>query len=357
MKRKNHKISVIIPVYNGGEKFRSCLKNLLASQPSPEEIIVVFDGGTAGEPELKAEGHNIRFFSLPPPAQGPAKARNIGAGFATGDILFFVDADVTVHRDSIGMVRNFFKENKDVEAVIGSYDDAPLEANFLSQYKNLFHHYIHQNARSEASTFWGACGAIRRDVFFSTGGFDERFTRSCIEDIEYGYRLKKHGYGIRLLKELQVKHLKEWRFRNLLFSDVFDRAIPWTRLLVQEGEIRPDLNLRVSDRFSCALVFGVLFSAPLAFIWGWALVALSLFLTFLLILNRDLYFYLMRCRGPVFALKSSFFHWFYLFYSGLAFMVGRILCLFESPKGIHEGIFPGKVHKQWRAIEKEEYVE
>jgi hypothetical protein len=49
--------------------------------------------------------------------------------------------------------------------LIGSYDDAPGANNFLSQYKNLFHHYTHQTGSEEASTFWGACGAIRRDVF------------------------------------------------------------------------------------------------------------------------------------------------------------------------------------------------
>jgi hypothetical protein len=58
----------------------------------------------------------------------------------------------------------------DLVALFGSYDDAPAATNFLSQYKNLLHHYMHQTAREEASTFWGACGAIRREVSLAVGG-------------------------------------------------------------------------------------------------------------------------------------------------------------------------------------------
>lgn len=34
-------ISVIIPVYNGGENFRFCLDSLVRAVPQPAEIIVV----------------------------------------------------------------------------------------------------------------------------------------------------------------------------------------------------------------------------------------------------------------------------------------------------------------------------
>ena len=64
--------------------------------------------------------------------------------------------------------------------------------------------------REKASTFWGACGAIRRDVFIQMSGFDERYWTPWGEHIELGSRLVQHGYTIRLHKELQVKHLKRW---------------------------------------------------------------------------------------------------------------------------------------------------
>ena len=116
-----------------------------------------------------------------PKSGGPAKARNIGAKAATGNIILFIDADVELHPTTVLRVIAVFQDRPEVAAIIGSYDDAPGATNFLSQYKNLFHHYTHQAAKEEASTFWGACGAIRRDVFLSLEGFDESYRRPCIE--------------------------------------------------------------------------------------------------------------------------------------------------------------------------------
>ena len=323
------KISVIVPVHNGGEKFRRCISSLQAARPQPHEVIVAVDGDTDGSGSMACE-MGIKVVSTGPLPLGPAGARNEGAKAAIGDILFFVDADVEIHGDCIGMVRLFFQENPEVSAVIGSYDDAPFENNFLSQYKNLFQHYTHQKAHIEAATFWGACGAVRREAFFAVGGFDERFTRPCIEDIEVGYRLKKSGHRIRLLKNLQVKHLKRWHFGGLLKSDIFDRAIPWTRLILQQPKIPSDLNLKITDRISCAAVFGLIFTIPFAFINGWALGSAGFFLILILILNGNLYLYFLRLRGGVFTMKSMLFHGFYLFYSGLAFMFGKMMCHFKK---------------------------
>jgi GT2 family glycosyltransferase len=142
-------------------------------------------------------------------------------------------------------------------ALFGSYDDAPAATNFLSQYKNLFHHYVHQIANEEASTFWGACGAIRREVFLKLGGFDESYHQPCIEDIELGYRLKRAGYRIRLLKTLQVKHLKHWGVKSLLKTDFFQRALPWTELILRDRRLVNDLNLKTSSRVSVASIYGL----------------------------------------------------------------------------------------------------
>jgi GT2 family glycosyltransferase len=145
-----------------------------------------------------------------PQAGGPAKARNLGAQASHGDILFFMDADVTLAPDTLEQVLAAFDTQPQIAALIGSYDDAPGAPNFLSQYKNLFHHYTHQRGCEEASTFWGACGAVRREVFSAVGGFDEAYRYPSIEDIELGYRLKRAGHSIHLCKQVQVKHLKRW---------------------------------------------------------------------------------------------------------------------------------------------------
>ena len=313
-------ISVIIPVHNGGENFRRCLSSLAKAVPLPSEIIVVADGDTDGSWHL-AEGFGAQVLRLPSPG-GPARARNQGARMAWGDILFFVDADVAVCPDVIGQVAAAFRREPDLVAVFGSYDDAPAATNFLSQYKNLFHHYVHQTACEEASTFWGACGAIRREVFLALGGFDERYLQPSIEDIELGYRLKQAGHRIRLCKALQVQHLKRWSVVSLLKSDFFQRALPWTELILRDRRFIKDLNLRLASRVSVMLTYGLLCALVGSWRWPSSLVFAGALILSLLTLNVPLYRFFWSKRGLRFAVQTVPWHWLYYFYSGLAFAIG-----------------------------------
>lgn len=317
-------ISIIVPVYNGGEAFRSCLEAIKAADPPADEVIVVADGDTDGSGAL-AEHSGAKVIRLPS-SRGPAVARNIGAASAGGDILVFVDADVTIPPGFVGKVIDAFRERPDISAVIGSYDDAPAVPDFFSQYKNLFHHYTHQHAREEASTFWGACGAVRREAFFSIGGFNEGYRNPSIEDIEVGYRLRKAGHGIRLLKDLQVKHLKRWSMLSLLKTDFFHRAIPWSELILREGKFLNDLNVTVSNRLSVIMVY-LLVAAVLAmpFVSGLSPFALLLVST-LLAVNFDLYRFFTARHGLWFCARAVLCHWLYFFYSGMAFLIGFVNC-------------------------------
>ncbi len=320
---KSHSVSVIVPVYQGGAAFRRCLQCLCTLEPAPHEIIVVEDGSRDGSGLLATEW-GARVISVPQ-NEGPASARNRGAAIATGEILYFVDADVEVPTHAIAQVMDSFHAQPDLAALIGSYDDTPAAPNFLSQYKNLLHHYTHQTACEKASTFWGACGAIRRDVFNSLGGFNVGW-RNRVEDIELGYRLNQAGFAIQLNKTLQVKHLKQWTAISLVQADVFFRAIPWTLLIFRERKLQNDLNLRHSSRASVLLVYALVLSC-LAIPW-WPLsatlaaigVALALFLV-----NLAFYRFLWCKRGGIFAAQSVFWHWLYYFYGGLAFGVGAFL--------------------------------
>ena len=328
-------ISVIIPVYNGGPNFRKCLVSVKALLPSPLEVIVVGDGDTDGSSQLAQEFgvHVLRSSSR----GGPARARNLGAGQARGEILFFVDADVTLPSDAIGQVARVFQREPDLAALFGSYDDDPGETNFLSQYRNLLHHYVHQHGREDASTFWGACGAIRREVFLAMGGFDETYVKPCMEDIELGYRLKRAGYLIRLCKSLQVKHWKRWELGSMLKADLFQRALPWTDLILRDRNFINDLNTGMSGRASVLLTFGLL--CPLA-VSPWhppALVVAGVMALALLILNAPLYLFFLRKRGVRFVLQVIPWHWLYFFYSGVGFSIGLARHLFRRDPSVWSG--------------------
>ncbi|MBE9212595.1 glycosyltransferase family 2 protein [Plectonema cf. radiosum LEGE 06105] len=313
-------ISVIIPVHNGGDSFRLCLSSLKESTIYPDEIIVVSDADTDGS-WLVAEEFGAKVIRMAVNA-GPAKARNLGASVATGDILYFVDADVVISQDAISQVKKAFENESDLAALIGSYDDEPGASNFLSQYKNLFHHYTHQIASQEAFTFWGACGAIRREIFLSLSGFNESYRRPSIEDIELGYRIRRGGYKIKLVKDLQVKHLKRWGVVSLLKAEIFYRALPWTELILRQRQLDNDLNLGVSSRLSVVLIYAILATLVAAWWWSGFLAVTALLSLIMLWLNFAVYRFFHDKRGLGFALRVIPWHWFYYIYGGLAFAVG-----------------------------------
>lgn len=315
-------ISIVIPVHNGGEKFRQCLESASRLQPPPLEIVVVADGDTDGSADV-ARQFNTRVIRLPHRG-GPARARNEGAARAQGEIVLFIDADVAVPLDLLRRVVEGFNAAPRTAAVIGSYDCEPAAKGLISQYKNLLHHHVHQQSHEEAATFWGACGAIRREVFFAMGGFDERYRRPCVEDIDLGYRLRAAHYVIRLHKTLQVKHLKRWTFLSLLRSDLFDRALPWTELIVRYRLFRNDLNLRHSDRLSVAAMYALLLATPLVAWSPFLLVVPGSLVLLLLALNIRLYRFLIARRGIAFGLAAVPLHWLSFIYSGMAFVVGAV---------------------------------
>ncbi|MGA7408989.1 MAG: glycosyltransferase family 2 protein [Bryobacteraceae bacterium] len=315
-------VSVVIPVFNDFENLRHCLDALRHSSVQDFELIVVDDGSVDDSARIATEAGAVVLRSER--QMGPAAARNLGARSATAPLLFFLDADVCVHRDTLGHAVNELIAQPEVAAVIGSYDDSPSEERFISQYKNLFHRFVHQTARREAGTFWTGCGAIRRDVFMVMGGFDTSFKRPSIEDIELGVRMVRAGYKIVLCPEMQVQHRKRWTLLGLIRTDLVDRAIPWTKLILKSQRMPDDLNLKQSQRVSagltCALI-PVLVSAAVLRSLGAVAIAVGMLLA-VMALNRDLYRFFAGERGLWFAIRAIPMHLLYYLYSVLGFVIG-----------------------------------
>ena len=312
-------LSIVVPAYQSARELGECLVALQADAPSEAELIVVDDAST-DETEDVARGAGARVLRLER-NQGPAAARNHGAGRAEGALLLFVDADVVVASGAVARVTRAFAHDAGLAAVFGSYDDRPRAPGLVSRYRNLLHHFVHQQGREEASTFWAGLGAVRRDVFLAAGGFDAaRFPRPSIEDIELGYRLRAAGHRIRLDRELQGTHLKRWTFGAMLHTDVTRRALPWARLILETGHAPGDLNLRGAQRVSgalAALALVTVAAMPLRPALG--LLALPA-LGGIALVNRRFYG-LLRRRGGAALLAAGFpLHVLYFVYSGATFV-------------------------------------
>jgi len=323
------KLSVIVPVHNGGLHLSRCLEGLAASVFDGFEVIVVDDCSTDNTRQI-VERFGARYLRTPGPI-GPGGARNLGVRHAAGDIVVFVDADVVVPHDGLRLIAEEFDRGPQLAALFGSYDTTPAWKDFLSQYKNLMHHYVHQRSNERAVTFWAGCGAMRRSVFEEFGGFNvEKYREPSIEDIELGLRLTRAGRKIQLEKRIQVKHLKRWTLRGLLRADIFRRAVPWTKLILETRNLPRDLNLTYAAQVSSLLIGFLLVLFPLLF---WSIAdgmerlsarmagAVVAVLATLVALNWDVYAFFRRQRGLRFALGAVLAHWFYYLYSGVVFVV------------------------------------
>lgn len=321
-------LSVVIPARNDPENLETCLTALRRSTFGDYEILVVDDASQDATPDI-ARRHGVRLLRQVK-RTGPAAARNRGAEAASHPWLFFLDADIAVRPDTLGRVAERIAEDPSRVAFFGSYDAEPSAPNFVSQYRNLLHHYVHQVGNQEATTFWSGCGAVRRSVFLGLGGFDAGYGSASIEDIELGSRLRRAGHRIELVKELQVSHLKRWTLGSMVRADIARRGIPWTLLILRQGKIPNDLNLRHGQRVS-VLLTGALIG--LLALGGWLddtaraavwLAGLGCLVAIVLI-NLPLFRFLGRVRNPQFAVAAVPLHLTYFLSAGIAFGVGSVM--------------------------------
>lgn len=316
-------ISVIMPAYNAARLLPRVLPPLLKMLKDGElaEVLVVDDNSTDNTAALAAEmGATVL---VTPSNGGPGLARNLAAKTAVGEILWFVDSDVVVWPGGPEQIKSAFTDAT-VGAAFGSYDSAP-EGSWFSRYKNLLHRYHHQRAR-EASTFWAGCGAVRASTFAEVGGFDTGTYRvPSIEDIELGYRITALGQRIRVIPDWQGKHLKVWSMRNAIFTDIFRRALPWSRLMIAREGLTDELNAGMAERARAAIagLFWLSLLGAIVGLTGWlAWLAIAVLA---LVANWRLAAFFNAHGGPVFALASMLYHQLYYVYSAVAYS----WCLFE----------------------------
>ncbi len=333
-------LSVVVPVYNSSADLRRCLEGLAASSYKDFDVLVVDDGSTEPIEPIVIE-HGFTYMRIDGPS-GPAQARNRGVAVVGGQYVVFIDADVVVHDDTLARFAEALAGDDSIDAVIGTYDDDPADPGFISQYKNIFHHFVHQEAHGDVSSFWSGCGAMRRELFLKFGGFDEvRYRRPAIEDIELGTWLTAAGHRIVLDSRVKCKHLKRWTFKNLLKTDIFDRAIPWTKLTLRARDLPNSLNVSNAQRLYVALAFVSLFFA-LGTLWmpllGWVSLGILCLICFL---NIRFYRYFAARRGWFFALGVMPLHWLYLLYCGFGFVVGNMAHRLEgAPRGSWRDLKP-----------------
>lgn len=211
-------VSIIIPTYNRPETLRRCLLSLVSldADRSQFEVIVVDDGSeNSCESIVKKESSDLHWIFIRQENQGPAAARNLGASYAKGRYLAFLDDDCSLSTDWFAMLPKFLDEH----SMIGGQTINMLTKNIFStasqELIEYLYSYFSQNSH-EAQFITSNNMIVPTSLFMSIGGFSVEFTKAAAEDRDFCDRWLLAGQSIRYASEIVVEHRHDLTFRQFL---------------------------------------------------------------------------------------------------------------------------------------------
>ena len=163
-------VTAVLAVYNGADSLTSCLDSLL-TQSFPRQIIVVDDGSTDGTLTILRRYPKIKVFKQS--HGGPAQARNLGSSHAQGQILLFVDADMTFDRNYVATLIAPILKGK----VVGTYTTEERVSNWHNIWARCWNYQEGWEDRkrfpSNPPQYGTDFRAILKSEFDRVGGFDD----------------------------------------------------------------------------------------------------------------------------------------------------------------------------------------
>ena len=201
-------VSVIIPVFNDGERLQLCLA-ALAQQTygrSRYEIIVVDNGSTPLEPVKQAlEPYDGVVFEIEP-TPGSYAARNKGLALAKGVVIAFTDADCIPAPDWLAQGVDALLNTPNCGQVVGKVDiffANPQRPTLVELYENItafpqerLLQQFHGGATANVFTW--------RQVINQVGQFNPQL--KSYGDLEWGQRVYAKGYRQIYAKSVLVQH-------------------------------------------------------------------------------------------------------------------------------------------------------
>jgi Glycosyltransferases, probably involved in cell wall biogenesis len=235
LKKKNvaskvrKKISVIIPTLNE-EKYLPKLLKSLKEQSFEDYEIIVSDAGSKDRTRAIAEEYGALV------VQGgmPGAARNAGAKSASGEFLFFLDADVIVPKD---FLENAYSEMRDKYIDLATCDFKPLSDKKLDRFLHRLINAVIRIERKINPEAFGFCILVARRLFERIIGFDESVVLA--EDCDF----VKRAYMFRPLEILKStfisvsvrRYIKEGRMGFMI------KGLRISIHRIFRGEIRSDV--------------------------------------------------------------------------------------------------------------------
>ena len=206
MQNNKPKISVIIPTLEEENYIEAVLSRLNKVKPAVEVIVV--DGGSRDRTIELAKHFTDKVVQTQ--KHGIASGRNYGARKASGDILVFLDADVTFPVKFVEKVLDTFK---DPTVVGATCNIMPLHYQLGSTVFFKVYNIILRACTKFRPHSRGEFFAVRKSAFETAKGFDE--SMPCLEDHDLANRLSKLGRFV-FISDLTIYESLR-RFRKLGF--------------------------------------------------------------------------------------------------------------------------------------------
>jgi glycosyltransferase involved in cell wall biosynthesis len=166
-------VSVIIAAYNEAEHIARCIRSLATQTAQPVEILLVNDGSTDDTAQIARSIGVDGVTVIDVEHRGPARARNIGAAQASGEILAFVDGDMSCGPE--------FIERLTAPIAAGAAPGTFTRDLFVGNPENRWARAYCSIRRlsyprllpSDFPDRWANYRAIRRERFLAVGGYDD----------------------------------------------------------------------------------------------------------------------------------------------------------------------------------------
>lgn len=174
------KISIIIPAYREKDKIGKLVQYLKKFGKEAVAEIIVSDGGSDDgtlDEAKKAEAIGVRS-----PAKGRAIQMNYGASIATGDIFYFVHADVFPPESFAADILESVKHGNDLGRYYMKFDSKKWYLR-INEFFTRFDFFVCYGG--DQTLF------ITRELFENTGGFNPDML--IMEDFEFTKRARKEG--------------------------------------------------------------------------------------------------------------------------------------------------------------------
>jgi glycosyltransferase involved in cell wall biosynthesis len=193
-------ISVIVPTYDAPVLLPAVLASL-GTQLYPRERaeIIVIDDGSPDRSEAALQQYQGSLPLKPillEAREGRARARNAGIRAAEGNLVVFLDDDMTVNADFLSAHAQFHRDHPG-EVAIGDIRFGPqiVPAAITRYIESRGAQRFADGAPLPFKCFVTGNSSVERARLLNVGLFDERFEVYGGEDLELGYRL--HGAGAR----------------------------------------------------------------------------------------------------------------------------------------------------------------